>query len=135
MLMKADRAVLARSAPAGVVYLGLFAAASFLVACIGFSGGLRELLRRWTVQEEYSHGFLIPVIAVWLLWTRRDALATAIGTPSWIGPLVILFAAFLHVVGKLTSLVLLPQLGFILALIGIVLSFGGGALLKVTFLP
>ena len=49
MLMKADRAVLARSAPAGVVYLGLFAAASFLVACIGFSGGLRELLRRWTV--------------------------------------------------------------------------------------
>jgi len=73
MLMKADRAVLARSAPAGVVYLGLFAAASFFVACIGFSGGLRELLRRWTAQEEYSHGFLIPVIAIWLLWTRRDA--------------------------------------------------------------
>ena len=104
MLMKADRAVLARSAPAGVIYLGLFAAASFLVACIGFSGGLKELLRRWTVQEEYSHGFLIPVIAAWLLWTRRDALRANIGKPSWIGPLVILLAALLHIVGKLSSL-------------------------------
>ena len=104
MLMKADRAVLARSAPAGVIYLGLLAAASILVAFIGFSGGLRELLRRWTVQEEYSHGFLIPVIAAWLLWTRRDALLANIGKPSWIGPLVILLAALLHIVGKLSSL-------------------------------
>ena len=62
---------------------------SILVAFIGFSGGLKELLRRWTVQEEYSHGFLIPVIAAWLLWTRRDALRASIGKPSWTGPLVI----------------------------------------------
>ena len=135
MLMKADRAVLARSAPAGVIYLGLFAAASFLVACIGFSGGLRELLRRWTVQEEYSHGFLIPVIAIWLLWTRRDALRANIGRPSWIGPGVILVAALLHIVGKLSSLMLMPQLAFILALVGIVLAAGGVPLLKVTWLP
>ena len=63
MLMKADRAVLARSAPAGAIYLGLLAAAAIVVAFIGFSGGLKDLVRRWTVQEEYSHGFLIPVIA------------------------------------------------------------------------
>ena len=135
MLMKADRAVLARSAPAGAITLGLLVAASILVAFVGFSGGLKELLRRWTVQEEYSHGFLIPVIAAWLLWTRRDALWASIGKPSWTGPLVILLAALLHIVGKLSSLMLLPQLAFILALIGIVLAFGGTSLLKVTFLP
>ena len=135
MLMKADRAVLARSAPVGAIALGLLVAASILVAFVGFSGGLKELLRRWTVQEEYSHGFLIPVIAAWLLWTRRDALRASIGKPSWTGPLVILLAALLHIVGKLSSLVLLPQLAFILALVGIVLAFGGMSLLKVTFLP
>jgi exosortase D (VPLPA-CTERM-specific) len=135
MLMKADRAVLARSAPAGVIYLGVLAAAAILVAFIGFSGGLKDLPRRWAVQEEYSHGFLIPVIAVWLLWTRRDALRANIGQPSWLGPLIILLAALLHIVGKLSSLMLLPQLAFILALIGTVLAGGGIPLLKVTWLP
>ena len=102
---------------------------------LGFSDALLELLRRWTAQEEYSHGFLIPVIAAWLLWTRREAIVASIGTPSWTGPLLIVLAAALHVVGKLSSLFLLPQLAFIVALIGIVLAFGGFALLKVTWLP
>ncbi len=135
MLMKTNRAVLAKSAPSGAFLLGLLVVASILVAFIAFGGGLQELLRRWSVQEEYSHGYLIPVIAGWLLWTRRDALLANIGKPSWIGPLVILLAALLHIVGKLSSLVLLPQLAFILALIGIVLAFGGMSLLRVTFIP
>ena len=105
MLMKADRAVLARSAPAGAIYLGLLAAAAILVAFIGFSGGLKELLRRWTVQEEYSHGFLIPVIAAWLLWTRRDALRgkyrqAVVDSGRWSS----CWPALLHIVGKLSSL-------------------------------
>ena len=56
-------------------------------------------------------------------------------SPRGLGPLVILLAALLHIVGKLSSLVLLPQLGFILALIGITLAFGGVSLLRVTFIP
>jgi exosortase D (VPLPA-CTERM-specific) len=135
MLMKADRAVLARSAQPRAIYLGLLLAASILIAFIGFSSGLSELLRRWAVEEQYSHGFLIPVVSAWLLWTRRDALLASIGRPSWFGPLVISLAALLHIVGKLSALALLPQLGFIVALIGIVLSFGGTPLLKATFLP
>src|SRR5262245_39033478 len=104
MLMKADRAVLARSAPTGAFFVAVLVVASILVAFIGFGQGLKDLLRRWIAQEEYSHGFLIPVIAAWLLWTRRDALAINIGNPSWTGPLVIVLAALLHIVGKLSSL-------------------------------
>ena len=87
------------------------------------------------MQEEYSHGFLIPFIAGWLLWTRRDALMASIGQPSWAGPLLILLAAALEIVGKLSTLYLLPQVGFIVALVGITLAFGGTSLLRVTWLP
>src|SRR3979490_3196900 len=38
--------------------LGFIAA---LLAAVGFGGALFELVRRWTTQEEYSHGFLIPL--------------------------------------------------------------------------
>src|SRR5215831_19099071 len=109
MLMKADRAVLARSAYLRLVFLGLLTAASILVTFIGFNTALRELLRRWGVQEEYSHGYLIPIIAVWLLWTRREALLAGVGRPSWSGPVVILFAALLHLLGKLSAFFLLSQ--------------------------
>ena len=51
-----------------------------LIAVIAFSGSLAEVVHRWMAQEEYSHGFFIPVIAAWLLWTRRDAILKSVGT-------------------------------------------------------
>jgi Transmembrane exosortase (Exosortase_EpsH) len=42
-----------------------------LALVLGFRGAPWQLVQRWTGQEEYSHGFLIVVVAAWLLWTRR----------------------------------------------------------------
>jgi exosortase D (VPLPA-CTERM-specific) len=94
-----------------------------------------NLVHRWSVQEEYSHGFLIPVIAAWLLWARRDALFASMGRPSWTGPALILLAAVMHITGKLSALYFLSHFGFIIALIGIALGLGGYSLLKVIFIP
>jgi len=55
-------------------------AVGVLIAVIAFSGSLSEVVRRWIAQEEYSHGFFIPLIAAWLLWTRRDAILKSVGT-------------------------------------------------------
>ena len=41
----------------------------------------------------------------------------------------------MHVIGKLSALFMLSQLGFIVALLGIALGLGGYSLLKVTFIP
>src|SRR5258708_13935310 len=67
-----------------------------LLGLAGFSGALLELVRRWTTQEEYSHGFLIPVVSLWLLWARRDALLASIGRPAWTGSALILLAMAIH---------------------------------------
>jgi exosortase D (VPLPA-CTERM-specific) len=101
----------------------------------GFSGALLELVRRWTRQEEYSHGFLIPIVVMWLLWTRRDALFASIGRPAWTGPVLILFAMVMHITGELSAIFILSQLAFIVALLGIILGVGGISLLRVTFVP
>jgi len=108
---------------------------SVLVCLFAFSESLLELERRWSAQEEYSHGFLIPVIVAWLLWARRDAIVASIGSPSWSGLAVILVAGVMQVVGKLSALYILSQVGFVVALIGIALGFGGYSLLKVIFVP
>ena len=117
------------------IYTGLFMFAAVVVAIAAFEGALAELVQRWIRQDEYSHGFFIPAITVWLLWTRRDALLASIGQPSWLGLALILVAMLMHVVGELSAFFLLSQLGFIVALLGIVLAVGGFSLLRVTFVP
>ena len=135
MLMKNDKQGPDELTQTGGVYASLYIGVALLACFAVFSESLLELERRWSAQEEYSHGFLIPVIVAWLLWTRRDAIVASIGRPSWTGPVLILIAAAMHIVGKLSALFMLSQLGFILAIIGVILGFGGYSLLKVTFVP
>src|SRR5262245_42733102 len=113
----------------------VFVSISVLIGRAAFSDALCELVTRWSRQEEYSHGFLIPIVVAWMLWARRDALLTSVGRPSWIGPLLVLLATIMLIVGELSAFFLLSQLGFIVALFGIALGIGGYSLLRVSFIP
>ena len=115
--------------------IGLIGLIGTLIALVAFSGALVQLVSRWASQEEYSHGFLIPIVAVWLLWMRGDALRANVGRPVWAGPAVILVATLMHVIGETSAIFILSQLGFVLALIGLVLGLGGYSLLRTAFIP
>ncbi len=115
--------------------LTLLALAGVLFCALAFSGALLELVHRWNTQEEYSHGFLIPFISAWLLWARRDALRASVGEPNVWGPLMVLLALGMHILGQLGAIWILSQIGFVVALIGIVLAIGGYPLLQVAFVP
>ena len=135
MLVKTDKAVGTKSAQKSAIYSSLLFGACVLITVVNLSEPLLELVRRWNSQEEYRHGYLIPFIAIWLLWARRQALFASIGRPSWMGPVVIVLAALMHIIGKLSALFILSQLSFIVVLIGFALSFGGYSLLRVAFVP
>ena len=124
-----------RMARPAAVSTSLLVCIAVLIAFAAFSGGLLQLVERWSRQEEYSHGFLIPFVVAWMLWSRRDALVASVGQPSWTGPAAIFIAAIMLIVGELSAFFLLLQVGFVVALLGIVLSFGGTSLLRVTFIP
>jgi exosortase D (VPLPA-CTERM-specific) len=117
------------------VRTGLLVAVAVITALIAFHDALSELVTRWIREEEYSHGFLIPIVSAWLLWTRRDAVLASIDRPSLAAPVVILFAILMHLVGEYSSLFVFSQVAFILVLVGLTLAVGGYSLLKVTFVP
>jgi exosortase D (VPLPA-CTERM-specific) len=122
-------------AKTSLVRTSLLVFVAVLVGLAGFGGALLDLVTRWTKQQEYSHGFLIPLVVVWLLWTRRAALFASIGRPAWTGPVLILLAMVMHITGELSAIFILSQLAFVVALLGIILGVGGFSLLKVTFVP
>ena len=72
--------------------MSVFFVIAVLLAVAAYFGGLVELASRWSKQEEYSHGFFIPLISLWLLWQRRDALQESVGSPSWAGLLLLLMS-------------------------------------------
>lgn len=108
---------------------------ALLLSVGAYWGGLAELVSRWQTQEEYGHGFFIPLISLWLLWHRREALRNSLGTPAWSGLLLLFVASGLLLLGELTAIFILVQYAFLLCLAGLILSLGGSALLRVTLLP
>ena len=106
-----------------------------LVALVVFGDALMKLVNRWVSQEEYSHGFLILLVTLWLLWVRRDALQANVGRPLWTGPLLVLLAAVLHIIGEMSAISILSQVGFVLAIVGLVLALGGYPLLRTVSFP
>lgn len=109
--------------------------AGVCLALLAHYGGLSELVVRWNKQEEYSHGFFIPLIAAWLLWQRRPALAASLGAPSWLGVLLLLLSACMLLLGELAAIFILVQYGFLVCLVGLVLCLGGVPLTRVAILP
>ena len=135
MLMQAESGPRVGSSSFDAAYQFAIAGLLLVIGLLAFGHSLLELAHRWQTQEEYSYGYLIPVIVGWLLWTRRQAIVASVGRPSWIGPGLILVAALMHVVGRLSALFFLSQLGFILVLLGIALGVGGYSLLRVVLVP
>ncbi len=104
------------------------------LAIFTYWGGLEEAVSRWGSQEEYSHGYLIPLVTAYILWEKRALIRAYIGPPLWSGFLVILIALAVFIVGEISALFILIQYSFVLLLIGLSLVFVGRAT-KYTFAP
>lgn len=113
----------------------LLLAAAVLICFVVFSEGLASLVNRWIKYEEYSHGFFIPLISCWFLWSRRDALRNSIGRPNWLGLVLVLGAVAVLIIANLSAIYILAQVAFVIALAGIVLAFGGFAFFKLCLMP
>jgi len=107
---------------------------SLCIAIWVYWNGLSEAFFRWENQEEYSHGYLIPLVSLYILWEKRGLILSAAGRPLWLGVWLIVIALVLLLVGEVSALYVLIQYSFVLALIGLSLvTIGKGT--KFTLAP
>lgn len=82
---------------------------------------LRWLVQSWLGNPYYSHGFLIPAIAGYLIWRRRD-----ISVEPWdAGLAVVAFGIGLHIVSVPWRLHILSAAGLLVVIVGLLLTFLG----------
>ena len=96
---------------------------------------LRKLIYDWGHDDNYSHGFLIIPIAVYLVWERRDELLAARPSPSALGLVVVAVSLMMLVAGQLGAELFLTRLSLIGVLAGAVLFLYGWEHLRVVWFP
>ncbi|MCG8672704.1 MAG: VPLPA-CTERM-specific exosortase XrtD [Pseudomonadales bacterium] len=113
----------------------LMIGAAFLFLLFPFFDGVEFMVKRWAGKEEYSHGFFLPVIVLYLLWERREILVRQTYPGSYWGAVLTFGGLILCLVGELATIFEAIQYGFVMAIWGIVLSITGLRTFKYYFVP
>jgi exosortase len=85
---------------------------------------------RWVADPEYSHGYLVPAFAAFLLWQRRDRLAGAALALDWRGVPLLLAGAGLRLLGAYLYVDWLDAASLLPTLAGLFVLFGGRPALR-----
>ena len=77
-------------------------------------------------NPRYSHGYLVPLFALYVLWLRRANRSDQVGS-RWIGPVLILAGGFLYFLGAYAYFTWLDSTSLLVTLCGLCALLGGQA--------
>ena len=96
--------------------------------------GLSAAAQSWS-RDEYSYGYLVPVIAFYLMLRSLPDAVSVTPDLRWVGPLVAVVAVTLGIVGQLSRIPDLSGYGFVLAVAAIAISCVGVSATKRLWQP
>jgi len=89
----------------------------------------------WSVDSNYSHGFLVLPLSAYFAWERRAALARATPSLSWWGLPLLIAGVLALAVGRLGVEQMSMRVGFVLTLNGLVLFLLGRDVYRLLLFP
>lgn len=122
------------SVPATRHYWRAFAIAFAIL--FTYAAVLVKLSRDWWVDENYSHGLLVPFIIGFILWLQRDKFAAEPARPSvLLGGLAVAFSLFALWTGVAGAELYTQRMSLVLLLAGTVVYFFGLGFLRLMLVP
>ena len=110
--------------------LALLTCGSFYV----FWDSLRFMFGQWQT-DEFSHGFVIPLISLFLIWQRRKTLQSIEFKGSWVGLIWVLAGLAIEVIGQLSTLFVIQHIALLVVIWGLALSLTGWTGLRLLRVP
>ena len=104
------------------------------VFLLAYFGVLKGLFDTWYNNEDYSYGFLIPLVAAYLIWEKKGQLKSIRVSSNWMGAPFFFFFLLVSIYGMLGSSpsAVRPAIPFMLLAI-VLFCFGKSALKAVWF--
>lgn len=94
-----------------------------------------DMVKDWYNDENYSHGFLVPIISGYFLWQRWPDLKERLVKPDWLGLAVIVCGVLQLLVAWFGSEYFTMRSSLIVLLAGMILLWFGREVLKGMALP
>ena len=108
---------------------------SLLLLAILYRGVVPDMVHQWSEDANYSHGFVVPLIAAYFVYDRRQALLDAAVEPWWPGFALFCCGLLQLVIGWLGTEYFTMRSSLVVTLAGLTLFFFGKRLFRLLLLP
>ena len=113
--------------------------AALALAALGlavlYADVMAGLVRAWSTNDDYSHGFVVLPVCAYFVWERRRRLTSLDVQPSAIGLVVVLMSLLVFAAGDLGAELFLARVSLIGVLAGAVVFLLGWPHLRALALP
>jgi exosortase len=107
----------------------------FVLLVAAYFPVLTLLVGQWSNDENVSHGFFVPLVALYIAWRRRDSILAVERKPAWWGLAIMAWGALQGYVGMLGAELFLQRTSFLITLVGLLLVVGGTRLVRALAFP
>jgi exosortase len=94
-----------------------------------------KLVYDWYTIPDYSHGFLVPLFAAFLIWDKRKVLKAIPIKQTWSGIVLVVFSLMVLILGVYGVELFTARMSFILLMTGLLATFFGWAMVRELSFP
>jgi exosortase len=95
----------------------------------------KGLLGAWSASDDYSHGFFILPVSLYIVWQKRERLAQVEKRPSSVGGIIVIFSLALYLLAHYAEVVTLASLSLVLVLAGAIIYLFGFPVFRELLFP
>jgi len=86
---------------------------------------IAKLISDWSIDPNFSHGFLIPFVALYMIWHKQNELSQVTPKSSKTGIYIIILGMLVHVAGNVGAELFLMRFSMIITISGIIIYIYG----------
>lgn len=102
------------------------------VLVIMYLPALADLVADWYHDDNYSHGFLIPLVSGYLLWRKREQIAAAPKSNDTLGLVFVILGMIVFILANGAAEYFTLRLSFVITLFGLVWYLLGRRIVRLT---
>ncbi len=104
-----------------------------LLAC--YATTIQGMVLQWWNDEDMGHGFVVPLIILWIVWREREKWISIPPVPNIWGVVLLAAGLAMHAAGAIGVGLFASSVALLLSAVGAILCLGGAGLLRAWAFP